>query len=225
MIMLRLRSLSMKILITAGPTREAIDPVRYLTNRSSGKMGYAMAHSAHEFGHEVTLVSGPTRLEIPPGVNYVPVLTALDMHHAVAKRAKDADVIICCAAVSDYRPAEIADQKIKKTGETLTLELIKNPDILADCRPVFGYEGVLVGFAAETENLEENARGKLIRKHCDLVVANDVSGSVGFDTDHNQVLLVYPEHSESLPMATKDELADAIIQHCMELAAARLELN
>lgn len=209
----------MKILITAGPTREPIDPVRYLSNRSSGKMGYALAHSATEFDLEVTLVSGPSRLDVPPNVDFVPVLTALDMHEAVKRRAADMDIIICCAAVSDYRPVSVPDQKIKKTESTLTLELIKNPDILADCRDLFGFLGTLIGFAAETENLEKNARGKLQRKKCDMIVANQVGGSLGFDSDDNEVVLVYPEHTERLPKASKDDLADAIIQHALEISS------
>ena len=207
---------AVKFLITAGPTQEAIDPVRYLTNRSSGKMGYALAAAAARKGHEVILISGPTCLDIPPGVDFLPVQSAADMFTAVQSQIPRADIGVFAAAVADYRPAEVAEQKIKKTGETLTLDLVRNPDILGSARSAFGFEGILVGFAAETENLEENARGKLTRKGCDLIVANDVSRKdIGFDSSQNEVLLVYPGHSDPLPKDEKEHLAyhilDAIV--------------
>ena len=210
----------MKLLVTAGPTREALDPVRYLTNRSSGKMGYALAESAARLGHQVTLVSGPTTLDVPPGVDYLPVESAAEMYDAVRRHLGTCDAGIFAAAVADYRPASPATEKIKKTGETLTLELVRNPDILASARSEFGFEGVLVGFAAETSNLEENARGKLRRKSCDLVVANDVSKrGIGFDSDEHEVLLVYPDRTEPLPRDTKEHLAHLIIDAIQELRA------
>lgn len=208
----------MKILITAGPTREPLDPVRYLTNRSSGKMGYALAEAAARRGHRVTLVSGPTNLDVPVKVDYIPVETAREMFEAVRLQIGKSDAAIFTAAVADYRPAVFADKKIKKSGESMTLELIRNADILGSARSEFGFQGILVGFAAETENLEKNARDKLERKGCNLVVANDVSQSgIGFDSDHNQVLLVYPGRVEPLPMDTKEHVAHLILDSIVEL--------
>jgi len=207
-----------KILVTAGSTREPLDPVRYLTNRSSGKMGYALANAGAQLGHHVTLVSGPTNLDIPINVDYVPVQTAQEMFEAVSVHIAGTDAAIFSAAVADYRPASFAENKIKKSEDRVTLELIRNADILGSARAEFSYEGVLVGFAAETENLEENARGKLQRKDCDLVVANDVSrAGIGFDSDHNEVLLVYPDRTDALPVETKDHLAHLIVQAVQEL--------
>ena len=213
----------MKVLVTAGPTREPIDPVRFLTNRSSGKMGYALAAAfAHE-GHAVFLVSGPTILDVPDGVDFVPVETAAEMHDVVARYIGKMDVAIFAAAVADYTPARVENQKLKKGGETLTLELVRTADILGSAREKFGFTGTLVGFAAETENLEANARGKLVRKHCDLVIANDVSKpGIGFDSDHNEILLVYPEHSEALPPASKHDLAHQLVSAISELHASSL---
>ncbi|MGL5019724.1 MAG: phosphopantothenoylcysteine decarboxylase [Luteolibacter sp.] len=198
----------MKVLVTAGPTREPIDPVRFLTNRSSGKMGYTLAGAfAHE-GHSVLLVSGPTHLDVPDHVDFIPVETAAEMHDAVSKHIGRMDIAVFAAAVADYTPATVESQKIKKSDATLTLELVRTADILGSARQPFGFTGTLVGFAAETENLEVNARDKLRRKHCDLVIANDVSQpGIGFDSDHNQVLLVYPDRTESLPFASKHDLS------------------
>lgn len=204
-------------LITAGPTREPIDPVRYITNRSSGKMGYALAGAAAHEGHRVTLISGPCDIEVPNGVDFLPVETAADMYDAVQRYIKKADVAIFAAAVADYRPASVPEQKIKKTGDTMTLELVKNPDILGSARDIFDYTGVLVGFAAETENVIENARKKLIRKKCDFVVANDVSRKdIGFDSNDNEVSLVYSAHIESLPLDDKYQLSIAIVKKALQ---------
>ena len=209
----------MKILITAGPTREAIDPVRYLTNRSSGKMGYALAEKAAEQGHKVLLVSGPSALEVPPGIDFLPVETAAEMFEAVARQLPACDAGIFAAAVADYRPAATSPEKIKKTADTLSLELVRNPDILGSARERSGFDGILVGFAAETGELERNAREKLSRKGCDLVVANDVSRpGVGFDSDQNEVLLVYPDRTEALPQDSKHGLAERIIHAIGALA-------
>jgi len=205
-----------KVLVTSGPTREPIDPVRFLTNRSSGKMGYALAGAfAHE-GHSVLLVSGPTNLDVPANVDFIPVETAAEMHDIVSKHIGRMDIAVFAAAVADYTPATVQPRKIKKSGDTLALELVRTADILGSARQPFGFTGTLVGFAAETENLESNAREKLIRKHCDLVIANDVSKpGMGFDSDQNEVLLVYPGRTESLPAASKHELSlqlvDAIV--------------
>ncbi|GHC59993.1 phosphopantothenoylcysteine decarboxylase [Roseibacillus persicicus] len=203
----------MTILITAGPTREAIDPVRYLTNRSSGKMGYALADAAAQKGHRVILVSGPTEIDVPDGIDFIPTESAADMYQAVEYWIGKADIAIFAAAVADYRPAQIAEQKIKKSGDTLTLELVRNPDILGSARSTFGFNGVLVGFAAETEDVEENALGKLERKGCDLVVANDVSRKdIGFDSNENEILLVYPDRIVPLEKASKHHLGHQLIE-------------
>ncbi|MGC4014304.1 MAG: phosphopantothenoylcysteine decarboxylase [Luteolibacter sp.] len=214
----------MNVLITAGPTREPIDPVRYLSNRSSGKMGYALAHAfAHE-GHRVLLVSGPTALPVPDHVDYLPVTTAAEMHLAVGRHIGRMDIAVFAAAVADYTPAQVEPQKIKKTGERLVLELVKTQDILGSARSPFGFEGTLVGFAAETENLEGNARHKLESKGCDLVVANDVSKpGIGFDSERNEVLLVYPEQSIPLPAEDKVHLANHLAEAILELAARRAD--
>lgn len=212
----------MKVLVTAGPTREALDPVRYLTNRSSGKMGYAMAAAFAEAGHSVLLVSGPTVLDVPEGVDFLPIESAKEMFEAVQRHIGRMDAAVFAAAVADYRPASIAEHKIKKTGETLTLELVKTPDILGSVRGEFGFTGTLVGFAAETQDLEANARIKLRKKGCDLVIANDVSKpGIGFDSDRNEVLLVFPEHTEALPEDEKHHLAPRLVREIERIAAER----
>ncbi len=208
----------MKILITAGPTREPLDPVRFLSNRSSGKMGYALAGAfAHE-GHSVMLISGPTQLDIPENVDFISVQTAAEMAAAVASYVGKMDIAVFAAAVADYTPANVAPQKIKKLGETYTLELVRTQDILGSARMTLGFNGTLVGFAAETEHLEANAREKLVRKHCNLIIANDVSDpTIGFDSDNNQVLLVYPDHSTPLPPASKHALAMDLVEAILEI--------
>jgi phosphopantothenoylcysteine synthetase/decarboxylase len=203
----------MRVLVTAGPTREALDPVRYLTNRSSGKMGYAMAAAFADAGHRVLLISGPTQLDVPDGVDFLPIESAQEMYDAVKRHIGRMDAAVFAAAVADYRPAIVSEQKIKKTGETLTLELVKTPDTLGSVRGEFGFTGTLVGFAAETQNLEANAREKLKRKGCDLVIAND--------SDRNEVLMVFPEHTEALPEDEKHHLAPRIVREIEKLAAER----
>ena len=213
----------MRVLVTAGPTREALDPVRYLTNRSSGKMGYAMADAFVQAGHSVLLISGPTILDVPDGVDFLPIENAQEMFEAVKRHIGRMDAAVFAAAVADYRPANVSEQKIKKTGETLTLELVKTPDILGSVRGEFGFGGTLVGFAAETQNLLENARAKLQKKGCDLVIANDVSKpGNGFDSDRNEVLLVFPEHTEALPEDEKHHLAPRIVREIERIAAERI---
>jgi phosphopantothenoylcysteine synthetase/decarboxylase len=198
----------MKILITAGPTREAIDPVRFLTNRSSGKMGYAIADAAVHAGHQVLLVSGPTSLDVPAGVDFIPVESAAEMYEVVARYLPKMGAAFFAAAVADFTPAEISSQKIKKSGEKMILELVKTKDILGSARDSFGFEGFLTGFAAETENLEVNARTKLENKGCDLIVANDVSRSdIGFDSEENEALLVFKDRTEVFDKAPKHDLA------------------
>jgi len=212
----------MHVLITAGPTREPLDPLRFLTNRSSGKMGYALAHAFIRAGHAVMLISGPTELDVPDEVDFIPVETAAEMHAAVAHTLGRMDIGVFAAAVADYTPATVATQKIKKAGDTFTLELVRTPDILGAARGEFGFAGTLVGFAAETEDLEINARDKLVRKNCDLIVANDVSKpGIGFDSDRNEVLLVYPDYNEALPPASKHALAHRLAAVILELHARR----
>ena len=207
------------ILITAGPTREPIDPVRYISNRSSGKMGYALADAARRRGARVTLVSGPTALPAPAGVELIDVLTAQEMHDAVLERLGTYDIVIMAAAVADYTPAKVAGTKIKKesAGESLTLELRKNPDILlavgaASPRPF------TVAFAAETDNVEAHAREKLQRKNADLIVANDVSDrTIGFDSDENEGLIIARDGSVTpLARGPKLVIANRILDRLLE---------
>ncbi len=212
----------MKVLITAGPTREPIDPVRFLTNRSSGKMGYTLAGAFVHEGHSVLLVSGPTNLAVPENVDFIPVETAAEMHEVVSHHIGRMDIAVFAAAVADYTPAKVAEQKIKKSADSLMLELVRTADILGAARQEFGFSGTLVGFAAETENLEKNARDKLIRKDCDLIIANDVSKpSIGFDSDLNEVLLVYSDRSELLPTASKHEISLQLVDEIVRLHITR----
>ncbi|MEM9480730.1 MAG: phosphopantothenoylcysteine decarboxylase [Verrucomicrobiota bacterium] len=203
----------MRFLITAGPTREAIDPVRYLSNHSSGKMGFALAAAAAKAGHDVVLVAGPVCLSTPETVERVNVVSADDMYAAVEERIDGVDAAIFCAAVADYRPAKVAAQKIKKKEGAMTIELERTRDILGSARGEFGFNGLLVGFAAETENVKENALGKLKRKGCDYLVANDVSdASIGFGSDDNAVTVFSSDGREiSLGRRSKDELAAELI--------------
>ena len=203
-------------LITAGPTREPIDPVRYLTNRSSGKMGYAIAEAAAKAGHTVTLVSGPTSIDVPGGVDFVSVSSAEDMYQAVARRIGKAHVCIMTAAVADYTPAVVAEQKIKKSGDTLSLELVRTKDILGSAREPLGFTGLLVGFAAETENVAANALSKLERKHCDIIAANDVSQSgIGFSSAENEIVLFHSDgRNEPLGRHEKSHLGEMLIGVC-----------
>ena len=181
-------------------------------------MGYTLAGAFVHEGHSVLLVSGPTHLDVPEGVDYIPVEPAAEMHEVVARYIGKMDAAVFTAAVADYTPVRVEPQKLKKTGETLTLELVRTADILGSAREKFEFAGTLVGFAAETENLEGNARDKLVKKRCDLVIANDVSQpGIGFDSDHNQVLLVYPDRTESLPLASKHELSLQLVDAISEL--------
>jgi phosphopantothenoylcysteine decarboxylase / phosphopantothenate---cysteine ligase len=206
------------VLVTAGPTCEDIDPVRFLTNRSSGKMGYALAEAAQRRGARVILVSGPTDLKIPEGVDWVPVRSTEQMHRSVLERAREANVAIMAAAVSDYRPAAAQDKKIKRGDGTFTLQLEPTPDILAE----LGREKanrILVGFAAETNNVAENARGKLARKSADMIVANDVTqAGAGFDTDTNIVTLFLRDGRElPLPQLNKFDVANRILDQVLAI--------
>lgn len=193
-----------RVVITAGPTREAIDPVRYISNHSSGKMGYALAEAAAEAGAETILISGPTQLATPPRVTRIDVTTANDMLIAAEKYAQGADVFIGAAAVADYRPEMMASQKIKKTSDdTLVITLVKNPDIIATIAQL-PKRPLMIGFAAESERLIEHARAKLIRKNLDLVIANNISDvSIGFNSDDNAVTLV--DHKGETPLAIQSK--------------------
>lgn len=201
-----------KVLVTAGPTQEAIDPVRYITNHSTGKMGYAIARHCMLRGADVTLVTGPTHLAPPPFVTVVPILSAKDMFDAVTSRADEQDIIIKSAAVADYRPATVADEKMKKSGEVLTMELEKTNDILKYLGEHKKEGQFLCGFSMETENMIENSRAKLQKKNLDMIVANNLKQTgAGFGTDTNIVTLITKEEEIELPMMSKDEVAKEIV--------------
>ncbi len=206
-----------KVVITAGPTREAIDPVRYISNHSSGKMGYALAEAAAEAGAETVLISGPVNLIAPDRVRIIPITSAQEMYQAALKEADGCQLFIASAAVADYRPVQIAEQKIKKDTEQLTIELVKNPDIVSAVAAL-PKRPFTVGFAAETANLENYARGKLERKNLDLVIANDVSDrTIGFNSDDNEVLVVELKGSETIPKINKSILARQLIAKIAEM--------
>ena len=214
----------LRILVTAGPTVEPIDPVRYITNRSSGKMGYALAGAAKRRGADVMLVSGPTDLKPPVDVNFCGVKTAEEMKRAVLDASEQYDVIIKAAAVSDYRPREKASQKIKKQKETQSIELVRNPDILAELGDKRGNSRwILVGFSAETEDLLANATEKLRQKNLDMIVANDVSREdAGFESDTNLVKVIYRDGEiEEFPLMKKEEVADQLLERIKELWESR----
>jgi phosphopantothenoylcysteine decarboxylase/phosphopantothenate--cysteine ligase len=206
------------LVVTAGPTCEDLDPVRFLTNRSSGKMGYALAEAAVRRGARTLLVSGPTDLPVPAGVDWVPVRSTEEMRSAVRERASEASIVIMAAAVADYRPTAARAHKLKRTDERLTLELEPTPDILAELGREKGAR-ILVGFAAETDRVADNARAKLSRKGADMIVANDVTQKgAGFDTDTNIVTLFLRDGREiPLPQLTKFDVANRILDHVLEL--------
>ena len=204
------------LLVTAGPTREALDPVRFITNHSTGRMGYELARAAMLRGAQVTLVSGPTALEPPPFVELVQVESAQQMRDAVMAAAPAQDVIIKAAAVADYRPAHPAGEKIKKSGEGLTLELVRTPDILAELGAARRPGQFLCGFAMETKDLLENARAKLEKKGADMIVANSLrEAGAGFGGATNHVTLVEPTGCTELPLAGKDEVAHRILDRIL----------
>ena len=211
----------LRVCITAGPTREALDPVRFISNHSSGKMGYALAAAAAKAGAEVNLISGPVSLETPAGVQRINVESAEQMLVAALELAPSADIFIGAAAVADYRPVAVADQKIKKGQEELMeLRLVKNPDIIANVSALPN-RPFTVGFAAETENVLTYARSKLERKSLDLVIANDVSQSgIGFNADENEVTLVSTAGDLRLPRDSKHSLAQTLIEQIAELMGA-----
>lgn len=207
-----------KMTITAGPTREAIDPVRYISNHSSGKMGFALAQAAAAMGAEVTLISGPVQLPTPAGVSRVDITTAQQMHDAALVHAVTSDIFIGCAAVADYRMATIASEKMKKTAnDSIELKLVKNPDIIAAVAGLTAQRPFTVGFAAETEHVLQYAKDKLSRKKLDLICANDVSdSSLGFNSDSNAVTVISHSGTYPLPAQPKAELAKAILRQIQQ---------
>ena len=210
-----------RVLLTAGPTYEALDPVRGLTNRSSGKMGYALAEAAIARGAQVTLVSGPVSLAPPAGAQMIRVQSAAEMYRAVMENLESSSIVIMAAAVADYRPAKAADQKIKKNGDKMLLELEQTEDILAGVGRAKSTQ-IIIGFAAETDNLMENARKKLLSKRADLIVANDVSSKdAGFDVDTNRIALVSELETTELPLLSKREAADRIIDSALRIKESR----
>ncbi|KJY79095.1 bifunctional phosphopantothenoylcysteine decarboxylase/phosphopantothenate--cysteine ligase CoaBC [Vibrio nigripulchritudo] len=203
------------VVITAGPTREAIDPVRYISNHSSGKMGFAIADAAAKLGASVTLISGPVSLATPAGVQRMNVDSAVEMHQAALEQAIKSDVFIGCAAVADYRPESVADQKIKKTddSDSMTVTMVKNPDIIASVAQLSENRPFTVGFAAETQDVETYARRKLSKKNLDMICANDVSISgLGFNSDSNALHLFWQDGDKVLPTTGKTELGKALMK-------------
>ncbi|OOS00788.1 bifunctional phosphopantothenoylcysteine decarboxylase/phosphopantothenate synthase [Haemophilus paracuniculus] len=204
----------LSVVITAGPTQEPIDPVRYISNHSSGKMGFAIAEAFAQRGAKVTLIAGPVNLATPPNVERINVLSALEMAQQAVALAQKNVIFIGCAAVADYRVAEVADQKIKKTddNEELTLKLVKNPDIIANVAHLRQNRPFVVGFAAETQNVAEYAKSKLQRKNLDLICANDVSGGQAFGQDQNALHLFWQNGDKILPLANKTVLAKQLVE-------------
>ena len=210
----------MKAVVTAGPTREPIDPVRFITNRSSGKQGFAVAEALAAAGAEVTVIAGPTALTLSTGIRRVAVETAQQMLDASLTAAADANLLVSAAAVADYRMQTVASQKMKKTGEELTLQLVKNPDILATLRARYP-QLYLVGFAAETERLAEHARDKLKRKGLDLIAANWVGDGKAFDTEDNALSVFWPEGEQEIPRGPKTVVASTLVSLIAERLALR----
>lgn len=199
----------MRFLITAGPTREPIDPVRYLSNRSSGKMGYAIAEAAIEAGHEVVLISGPVQVDRPRGVAVIPISTSDEMFAVVRQHTSRCDILVMCAAVADYKPAKVSKNKIKKRGDNISLELVPTRDILKSLPQDRQY--LVIGFAAETEDVEANARKKLQEKNCDVIVANDAR--IGMESDENEVEIFFKNgETKKISRASKKIIARELIK-------------
>ena len=203
------------VAITAGPTREAIDPVRYLSNHSSGKMGFAIAEAFAKRGAKVTLIAGPVNLTASSNIHRINVTSAQEMWQAALESAVKNHIFIGCAAVADYRIADVADQKIKKSAEEMTLKLVKNPDIIADVAHLTENRPFTIGFAAETQNVADYAKDKLTRKNLDMICANDVSGGQVFGQDYNALHLFWKHGEKALPQADKNTLADALVSEIM----------
>lgn len=204
----------MKFLITAGPTREPIDPIRYISNRSSGKMGYAIAEAALDAGHHVILISGPVNIQPPQNAKFVSVSTSDEMFDAVRRHADKCDVCVLCAAVADYKPAAVSPTKIKKRNETISLELIRTRDILDSLGHRQDRQFLVVGFAAETNDLERNAMQKLRDKNCDLMIANDVSSTnSGMESDVNEVTVLFQNgERQKISRAPKEIIARELVK-------------
>ena len=208
----------MRIVISAGPTREAIDPVRFITNRSTGKMGYAIAEAARERGLQVTLVSGPVNLERPAGVDFIQIESAADMAQAMKQAAETADIIVMAAAVADYRPKQYSTSKVKKSDGDMCIELERTEDILLSLGKNKKPGQILVGFAAETDDLLKNAQGKLERKNLDFIAANIVGvPGRGFAADTNAITLIARDGSQTeFALQSKKDLAGALIDHILK---------
>jgi phosphopantothenoylcysteine decarboxylase/phosphopantothenate--cysteine ligase len=211
-----------KFLVTAGPTREPIDPVRYLSNRSSGKMGYALAEAALENGHEVTLISGPVNLTPPRGAKLISIVTSDEMFDAVQRHTAGCDILVMCAAVADYKSATISSQKIKRGRADLALRLSPTRDVLASLPQDRQY--LVAGFAAETNDLEKNAQKKLHEKNCDLIVANDVStAGVGMESDQNEVTIFFRDgEQKKISRAPKKIIARELVKILLNACEKRL---
>lgn len=205
----------LNVAITAGPTREPIDPVRYISNHSSGKMGFAIAEAFAKRGANVTLISGPVNLATPQNVNRVDVVSAQEMWQAALESAVKNQIFIGCAAVADYRVADVAEQKIKKSGDEMSIKLIKNPDIISDVGHLTENRPFTVGFAAETQNVADYAKDKLQRKNLDMICANDVSGGQVFNADDNALQLFWKEGSKTLSLKSKADLAHDLVNEIL----------
>jgi phosphopantothenoylcysteine decarboxylase/phosphopantothenate--cysteine ligase len=207
-----------RILISAGPTQEAIDPVRYITNHSSGKMGYALAKMAKLRGADVTLVSGPVSITAFPGIEIVDVTSAADMYDAITTRSSQADIVVMCSAVADYTPTLYSEQKVKKSDGDLSIALSRTKDILKNLGENKREGQIVVGFSMETENLIENSQAKLLKKNVDMICANAIStDKTGFGVDTNKVTLIFKNHVEELPLCSKEETADMILDQIIKL--------
>ena len=212
----------MTFLITAGPTREPIDPVRYLSNRSSGKMGYAIAEAALDAGHNVILVSGPVNLPRPRKTKFISVSTSDEMFDAVHQHADSSDICVLCAAVADYKPAQVSPVKIKKRPDGMSLELIPTRDILQSLGQRQNRKFLLVGFAAETERLEANATEKLRKKNCDIIVANDAR--IGMESDENELLILFRDgETKRISRAPKTFLAHDLVKIFLKFATKKFD--
>ncbi len=210
-----------RVVVSAGPTRERLDPVRFISNRSSGKMGYAVAQAARDAGATVVLVSGPVGIDPPPGVEFVAVESAQQMYDAVHGALAAADIYIGAAAVADYQAPAVAAQKIKKSSDRMQLELVRAPDILASVAALTSGRPFVVGFAAETENVEENARAKLVRKRADMIAANRVGDELAFDCDDNSLLVLWAGGREEIASCGKSELARRLVALIAQVRGSR----
>ena len=210
------------VMVTAGPTREMLDPVRFLSNRSTGKMGYAIAEAARDRGARVTLVSGPVDLAPVPGVEMVGIQSTLDLYEQVTTRAKTTDIVIQAAAPADFRPESVSSVKIKQTGDDMTLHMVPNPDIAAQLGRDKHEGQILVAFAAETNDVLENAQKKLLKKNADMIVANDVTmPGAGFAGSTNCVTLITRDSMDSLPLMSKRDVADAILDRVIAISEGK----